>query len=697
MKKTYSFALLLTAMTAAAQTSEFYYLYDDEAKTATVTYKHGNISDGGSYSGDVVIPAKAPNGYDVKYIGEHAFINSSGITSLTIPATIDSIGSEPFYDSKAHMAKITVEDGDRPLKCFVRDAWPSGCYPVFGRDVNVDEVYVGRILDSRVSRGWVEAVYDGAWSALRDSKYIKTVTMGSALQEVPRDMFHNCKALRTVNFSPNTKSIGYAAFQDCDTLSSIRIPEGVEWIDTLAFSGCDSLLQVTLPSTLKLIHTEAFTSCPQIAAISIPASVDSIGAHVFDGCKALRHFTVENGNTPLRLWSNHYWGGWQTILGALENLETVKMGRPMISDMSALYYCTKLHTVEYTYPAEEVADQQFYHCTGLRSVTFCGNPRRIGKEAFLNCEALQTITLPDGVELIDEDAFKSCTALEHIGLPAQLKTIGGYAFLYCHALTQFTIPASVDSIGNGILNDCNNLKRIDIAYSPRPLKYYCPNQFNNSLRAAPIDTLYTDRYIDGYFSNNLTLKKLYVGPNVTSIINEIFSYCSNIDEVYSLNPVPPTCEGSNVFHSDTKEKGQLHVPAGSLDAYKEAFVWQDFFNIDEIPDTKCRKPTLTLDGGKLKFECETQGVEFHYTITYPDKTSGTGSEAELVQTVIVSLYATKEGLEDSDVAYYELLIASGGSNAKKGDVNEDGTVDVADISAVISIMAAGSRETEIED
>ena len=45
-----------------------------------------------------------------------------------------------------------------------------------------------------------------------------------------------------------------------------------------------------------------------------------------------------------------------------------------------------------------------------------------------------------------------------------------------------------------------------------------------------------------------------------------------------------SCEGSSVFYSGTKENGILHVPAGSLDAYKEAFVWKDFFNIQEIPD-----------------------------------------------------------------------------------------------------------------
>ena len=525
MKKTLlSFALLLTAMTAAAQTSEFYYIYDDDAKTATVTYKHGKDSDGGSYSGDVVIPAKAPNGYDVKYISEHAFINSHGITSLTIPATIDSIGSEPFNGCTAHLKKITIEDGNRPLKCFVLDAWPRGCFPVFGRDVNIDEVYVGRILDSRVSRGWVEANYDGYWSALRDSEHIKTVILGSIYQEVPDGMFYGCIALEKVHFSPNT--------------------------------------------------------------------------------------------------------------------------------------------------------------------------HRIGKEAFYHCEALQTITLPDGVELIDEDAFKRCTALEYIGLPAQLKTIGGCAFLDCDAFTQFTIPASVDSIGNGILNDCDNLKRIDIPYSPRPLKYYCANQFNNSLRAAPIETLYTDRYISGAFSDNRTLKKLYIGPNVTALAPSLFSDCYNIEEVYSLNPVPPTCEASNVFYSGTKEWAQLYVPTGSVDAYREAFVWTDFYYIQEIPDTKCRKPTATLENGELVFSCETEGVEFHYEYSYPEGGKGVGNRVTIGQTVLLKLYATKAGLEDSDVAYYELKIAS---SASKGDVNEDGVVDVADISTVISIMAASARDLKIED
>ncbi|MBR1499018.1 MAG: leucine-rich repeat protein [Bacteroidaceae bacterium] len=405
----------LTVMTAAAQTNDgmFYYAYDHDTQTATLTYLDTD-SKGGTYVGDVVVPAKAPNGYDVTVIGGNAFINSNDMTSLTIPATIDSIGRQPFENCSAHLTKIIIEDGDTPLRCHVEDAWPRGCFPVFGRDVQVEEMYIGRNYHSFVSRGWVEAVYEGSWSLVRDSEYLKTVTMGDVFTEVPYAMFYGCTQLQTVNVSPNVKSVG--------------------------------------------------------------------------------------------------------------------------------------------------------------------------KEAFWNCESLTDINLPDGVEVIDEEAFGHCKSLVTFDLPSALKLIGARAFLDCDMFSSFTIPASVDSLGVSILDDCDNLKRIDIAYGPTPLKMSCSNQFNNSLRSAPIDTLWTDRYIDGAFSDNRTLKKLYIGSNVEALHDYLFSDCYSVDEVFSLNVVPPTCEGGSVFYSGTKENGTLHVPAESIAAYMQAYVWKDFFNILPIGD-----------------------------------------------------------------------------------------------------------------
>lgn len=585
MKKTLlSFALLLTAMTAAAQDDGmFCYAYDDATQTATVTYLVGSDGHGkgGTYTGDVVIPAKAPNGYAVTTIGEHAFFNSNEMTSLTIPATVDSIGEQPFYDCKAKLTKITIEDSDRLLRCHIRDAYPIGVFTVFGRDVSVEDIYIGRRFNYYFERGWVGVAGAGAYSIVYSNETLKTATLGSVFDEVPNGAFLNCKGLRSVNFSPNTRRIGYQAFAGCDTLSTMRIPEGVEVIDTLAFSSCDSLLRVTLPATLKLIHNEAFTDCKQLTEMRIPASVDSIGGSVFNGCDAMRHFIVENGNTPLRLWSNKWWGGITTLLNVLPNLESVSMGRPVICDYPAAYRCHTLRSFHYTYPADEVADNQFSDCDSLRTVTFLQGPSRIGKYAFYRCTSLEDINLPEGVTLIDESAFSGCTALEHVGLPRSLRVIAAAAFYDCKQFRQFTIPAQVDSIGASILDNCDNLKRIDIAYSPNPLKYTCPSQFTNSLRAAHIDTLYMDRYIDGAFSDNRTLKKLYIGPHVTAIRNELFSDCYSIDEIYSVSTVPPTCEGRSVFAYVNKQDCRLHVPTGSIDAYKAAFVWQDFFNIDE--------------------------------------------------------------------------------------------------------------------
>ena len=407
-------AFALAAMTAAAQTNDgmFYYAYDHDTQTATLTYRDVNDNKGGTYVGDVVVPAKAPNGYDVTVIGGNAFINSNDMTSLTIPATIDSIGRQPFENCSAHLTKIIIEDGDTPLRCHVEDAWPRGCFPVFGRDVQVEEMYIGRNYHSFVSRGWVEAVYEGSWSLIRDSEYLKTVTMGDVFAEVPYAMFYGCTQLQTVNVSPNVKSVG--------------------------------------------------------------------------------------------------------------------------------------------------------------------------KEAFWNCGALTDINLPDGVEVIDEEAFGHCKSLEPFDLPNALKLIGAKAFLDCDMFRNFTIPASVDSLGVSILDDCDSLKRIDIAYSPAPLKMSCSNQFNNSLRSAPIDTLWTDRYIDGAFSDNRTLKKLYIGSNVEALHDHLFSDCYSVDEVFSLNVVPPTCEGGSVFYSGIKQNGTLHVPAESIAAYMQAYVWKDFFNIQPI-------------------------------------------------------------------------------------------------------------------
>ena len=97
---------------------------------------------------------------------------------------------------------------------------------------------------------------------------------------------------------------------------------------------------------------------------------------------------------------------------------------------------------------------------------------------------------------------------------------------------------------------------------------------------------------------------------------------------------------------------------------------------------KCATPTISFADGKLRFSCETEGVGYAYEITNADVKNGFASEVSMTGTYTVSVYATKEGLEDSDVA--TLAFSMGGG--MKGDVNNDSKVDIADVTAVINII-----------
>ncbi len=65
---------------------------------------------------------------------------------------------------------------------------------------------------------------------------------------------------------------------------------------------------------------------------------------------------------------------------------------------------------------------------------------------------------------------------------------------------------------------------------------------------------------------------------------------------------------------------------------------------------QCAKPTISYAGGKLTFTCETEGAICHSTITDTDIASYSGNEVQLGVTYNISVYATREGYADSEVA-----------------------------------------------
>ena len=138
---------------------------------------------------------------------------------------------------------------------------------------------------------------------------------------------------------------------------------------------------------------------------------------------------------------------------------------------------------------------------------------------------------------------------------------------------------------------------------------------------------------------------------------------------------PPQNQGQEAFD---KYDIPLYVSEASIEAYKNTSPWNKFKEIlkmeegDDPGTLKCAKPTITFSNEQILFGCETEGVEFHYTISSSDAKSGIATQSvALTHKYTVSVYATKEGYENSETATAELTI-------KNGDMNGDGVITVTD-------------------
>ena len=191
------------------------------------------------------------------------------------------------------------------------------------------------------------------------------------------------------------------------------------------------------------------------------------------------------------------------------------------------------------------------------------------------------------------------------------------------------------------------------------------------------------------FSGCEVLTSVSIGSSMTSIESYAFAYCQALEDVYChAENVPST--NANAFYGSNIENSTLHVPAASVNAYQAAEPWKNFKNIVAWDGTtpepqKCATPTISYVDGEIMFECETECVEYVSEIKASDANKYYDQKIVLTNKYIVSVYATKAGYEDSEVATKEISIEGG--SGLKGDVNGDGEVGIGDIITITNIMA----------
>lgn len=281
----------------------------------------------------------------------------------------------------------------------------------------------------------------------------------------------------------------------------------------------------------------------------------------------------------------------------------------------------------------------FSGLSSITSVTIPNSVTRIEFGAFSGCNGLTSVTIPNSVTDLESCVFSGCVGLTSVTLPNSITSIESFTFDSCKGLTSVTIPNSVTYIDGYAFRNCNSLTSIIIP---------------NSVTYIGYDS----------FGGCSGLTTIIIGKGVRTIAGKAFCNCPELSEVYCYAEKVPSMKGdasrpetpvTDAFEGSYIEYATLHVPSASIYDYKTAEPWKKFKNFVAIEgntpqEMKCAKPNINYTNGKLKFDCETEGVEFVSEITDKDIKKEYTSEIELTATYNITVYATKKGYDNSDLA-----------------------------------------------
>ncbi len=483
-----------------------------------------------------------------------------------------------------------------------------------------------------------------------------SLKMPTTMQFIAETAFNNNKLAGMTVLAGNPYFAHLASTQGSVTYTMLTNKEKTKIIAApgakptqFSSSGTTYLTSITIPDQITEIGDYAFYGNPTLKTVNFHAGITRIGMGAFYETLITR---VNIPNPDCEIGNSCFSNSQVSSITLPQGMK--KLGRHVF------FYCTNLTSLTLPEGMEEIGMMCFGSCAltsvnlpstmvKLDSCSLQDNPltsinlknvKYVGRQAFSQCTNLTTVTSNGKLEEIDGAAFTRCP-LTTAYLPGGLKTIVMNAYFRCTSLNSFTVPTTVTTITGNPCVGATSLRAFNVAAGS---EYFAA--YDGCLYATDGLTVKPENRAEGDVPAGLTAlvgvptgwqkSVLRVPEGVTVIANQAAREATSITEV--------------------------ELPSTLVEIRPSAFA-----SINGITKVTCLATTPPNSGNYF-----TDAVYENATLYVPMRSLERYMNAEG--------WSRFQHIEGIDTGYDPGML---------GDVNMDGSVSVADVTALIDYLLSG--------